>query len=64
MKFIVKELQHHNDHRDGVEIESQNLTAAKRAAARMQQFKGTTLKIEDANGCAIAFKEGGKWQAA
>ena len=64
MKFIVKEAQHACDHRAGIEIEAKDLTAAKRAATRMQQFQGTALLIADAKGFALAFKEGGKWQAA
>lgn len=64
MKFIVKEVQNTKSKRDGVEIEAKELTAAKRAATRMQQFQGTALLIADAKGFALAFKEGGKWQAA
>jgi hypothetical protein len=64
MKFIVKETQHACDQRAGVEIEAKDLTAAKRAASRMQQFKGTVLRVADAKGFELAFKEGGKWQAA
>lgn len=64
MKFIVKEVQNTKSKRDGVEIEAKDLTAAKRAATRMQQFQGTALLIADAKGFALAFKEGGKWQAA
>lgn len=64
MKFIVKELQNVCDHRAGIEIEAKDLTAAKRAASRMQQFKGTVLMIADEKGFALAVKDGGKWQAA
>ena len=64
MKFIVKELQNVCDHRAGTEIEAKDLTAAKRAASRMQQFKGTVLMIADSKCLALAVKDGGKWQAA
>ena len=62
-KFIVKEMQHVCDHRSGTEIEAKDLTAAKRAASRMQQFKGTILLITDINGFELAIKDG-KWKAA
>ncbi|MFW9606339.1 MAG: hypothetical protein ACMV0I_07320 [Pseudomonas sp.] len=64
MKFIVKEAQHACDHRAGVEIEAKDLTAAKRAASRMQMFKGTALMIADSKGFALAVKNCGKWEAA
>ena len=63
-KFIIQELQDVASKRDGVEVEVKDLTAAKRAASRMQQFKGTILLIADSKGFALAVKEDGKWKAA
>ncbi len=67
MKFIVKEAHNANFDINTIiksEVEAEDLTAAKRAATRMQQFQGTALLIADENGFGIVVKDGGKWQAA
>lgn len=63
-KFIIQELQDTASQRDGVKVEAENLTAAKRAATRMQQFQHTVLVVSSANGRRLAIKQGGKWKAA
>lgn len=66
MKFIVKEAHNANFDIDTIsesEIEAKDLAGAKRAASRMQMFKGTALMIADSKGFALAVKSG-KWEAA
>ena len=63
-KFIIQELQDVASKRDGVKVEAENLTAAKRAATRAQVFQNTTLVVSDKKGRRLAIKQGGKWKAA
>jgi hypothetical protein len=60
--YIIKELQNNQSEREGFTIQADHLTAAKSAATRLQMFKWTTVRIEDASGHQIAVKTAGKWQ--
>jgi len=60
-KFLVRELQNLQSHRDGEIIEAKDLPAAKRKASREQVFHGTVLVIEDLSGNRLAHKESGSW---
>lgn len=63
--YIIRELQHPNDTRQGEVVEAVNLTAAKRRATKQQLFQGTVMTIEYANqidGQRLAIKENGKWR--
>lgn len=64
MKFIFKELENPQSFRKGSVIDAVNLTSAKRAASRRQQFQGTVLVLETDHGTRLAIKEGKKWEAA
>ena len=59
--YIITEKQNMASAREGNKIEAANLAAAKRAATKMQVFRGTVLTIETENGILLASKSGAKW---
>lgn len=61
MKFLVKESNHENDHREPVNIEVDSLSQAKRLASVKQLSKGTVLTIETEGGTRLSVKKYGKW---
>ena len=60
MKYIVRELQNINSHREGKLIEAEALSDAKRQASRGQFFKGTVLVLEY-EGRVVSVKQNDVW---
>ena len=58
--YTIYELQNAQSQRQGNTITVQSLTAAKRAASKMQMFQGTVMLIAQ-NGYPVASKVGNKW---
>lgn len=55
--YFISEVSHLNATREAVKVMVKSLRGAKAAASIRQAFQGTVLKIEDAAGNLVAFKD-------